>query len=323
VPAGVGKAAAARDKALAAMTGTLKGGAVQAIKLKIVRVPLGISWIDRLIPGLPEANWVFTIFGEDGSGKTSTAYQIAAPYTQSGHVVLLVSTEEPDGWHAEACGVDTNNLIVIKRPAVEDAFDIIAKWVEIYLQEGSSIPLIVFDSTSAMRTRNEVAQNKTINGQLARVLNGWLRTAWPKFKEEYCWDTRLLMISQLRSVQRPDGSAEDVSTGGRFRLHLDDLRILLRIARDITEVVDQKRAVVGRVIAATVMKYRGRRKASRTTYELRYYDDNKEVLSAGSIEAGEGLAAANPAGASEARAAGSDVSAVRLNGHRPGTSIPV
>lgn len=184
------------EKALAAINKNAKKeiAVVGSNKIEVEGQPSGVALLDYAIGcgGFPKGR-ITEIFGLASSTKTSLALYSIGQAQRDGKVCMFVDAEYTlDFKHAEAMGVDVNNLIVIKPDSGEEVFDTI----ESVLRD-KSVDFIVVDSVPSLVPIPEIESdiNKPTMGGQARLIASGLRRLVPLVSKN---NAVLIFINQLR-----------------------------------------------------------------------------------------------------------------------------
>lgn len=195
-------------------------------------IPFGIGALDHFVlgcGGLPAGRLV-ELYGDEGSGKTSTMLTALAGCQAAGGVATLVETEYAlDADRAPTFGVDLSRLILMQPGSIEDALDAIQTALDAMpIPKGDSPPnLIAWDSIAATPTRREVEEGtdgKDKVGDRAQKMSKAMRILCMKAAERR---TTLLFLNQIRenigvmfgdSTTTPAGRAVKFHASIRLRL---------------------------------------------------------------------------------------------------------
>lgn len=118
------------------------------------RIPTGIFELDLALGGGFPRGKVSTVFGPESSGKTNCALLAIANHQRMFPDLTCAFVDVEHGFDpkwAQALGVDTNKLIVIKPAFAEQAIDMVES-----LMYAGDCGLIVIDSLAALVTTSEV-----------------------------------------------------------------------------------------------------------------------------------------------------------------------
>lgn len=150
-------------------------------------------------PGIP-ASKVTTIFGREGSGKSTAAYHLLAETQRIGGVGVLVDSEQRFTHdRAVNMGVKPDELIVVEGATMEKSFESIEKIVDGVRAESIDIPVtVVYDSLAGSVTekRLDADVNDVIVATAARFVGGEL----PRLKLKIAkLGVALVIVNQVRS----------------------------------------------------------------------------------------------------------------------------
>jgi len=153
----------------------------------------GFPLLDSIIGGgLPKGK-VAEIYGLQGTGKTTLAIQISAKAQKKGLKVAWADLENAwDRKYAEALGINSKELVMIKADYGEEAFEAI----EMLITEGEA-NLVVVDSIPAIAPRSELEAEvgKPTMGSQARLIAQAFRKLIPALEKS---GAILIFINQLR-----------------------------------------------------------------------------------------------------------------------------
>lgn len=165
-------------------------------EFSFTRIPFGIPVLDKLAGGgIPKKK--MTIFtGQSNAGKTYLAMKVAVQVQKDGGIVAWVDTEMTwDAKWAEACGIDTDNIIVYQPTTGEEAFDTL----EILFK--SSVDLVVLDSIAGLVPANLMNEDFSYTPMAwqARFVNSSLPRIFPHLK----LGSAFIAINQVRQSLGP------------------------------------------------------------------------------------------------------------------------
>ena len=150
-------------------------------------------------PGIP-ASKVTTIFGREGSGKSSLGYHLLAETQQQGGIAVLADAEQrfPRD-RAVQMGLNLDDLIIVEGATLEQAFDAIEKIIQEVRAESLTMPVtVVYDSLAGSVTekRRDAEVSDVIVAHTARFVSAEL----PRLKLRIArTGVALVIINQLRS----------------------------------------------------------------------------------------------------------------------------
>jgi recombination protein RecA len=158
-----------------------------------------IDWVISQ-PGFP-ASKVTTVFGREGSGKSSICYHAIAEVQRMGGVAVLVDSEQrfTASRAQNDFGINLDELVVIEGATLEQAFAAIEDSIDVIRETDPNIPaLIVYDSLagSVPEKRLEADVGASIPALAARFVSGEL----PRLKLKIAKSgIALVIVNQLRS----------------------------------------------------------------------------------------------------------------------------
>jgi recombination protein RecA len=133
--------------------------------------PTGIKELDDILDeesrGWPLGRFV-EIYGLEGTGKSSFAYNFIAQCQKIGGLGVLIPAEgEYSEWLAKQYGVDQRKLLIVETNIVEEMFETIHQMLE---GNGRDNPLvIVVDSIAGLCTRKEFQEKSYSHDMQAQI----------------------------------------------------------------------------------------------------------------------------------------------------------
>ncbi len=227
--------------------------------------------------GLPQGS-VIELYGEESTGKTTLALNVAAEIQRRGGVVLWVDTEHSfDSAYAQAIGLDLQgDLWIFSQPdSAEAAMDTI-----IAFAESGYVQLIVLDSVAALTPEAELDADSVSDatiGLTARLLSRSLRQLVHVLRQH---DAIFLAINQVRDKIGYMANGGKTTPGGRALKFYSNMRVQVRA----TGQVKDQNEVVGIDILALVKKNRTGAPFREATYTIRFgegIDRAGEILDLG------------------------------------------
>ncbi len=224
-------------------------------------IPTGIGPIDRLSGGGIAQTEIWELFGDPGSGKsTTTAFMIKACQDQ-GKLPVLVQTEElskpTEAWRL--AGVDESLVINIKPyEYAENIFNILPKLLidESKKYARSEIGLVVIDSFSALfPARDFKAQEK--NGAEAETMMNFAKMSsrfFNSLKGQGLGNGCSMVLVNQQRVGFAGTYAVTVTSGGESIKYYPKFRLQLRkLNSGLLKAADNK-TVIGHTVRAKVIK---------------------------------------------------------------------
>ncbi len=199
---------------------------------KLERIPTGIAELDeKLGGGIPRGR--FTVaWGEEKSGKTTTAYKLAATAQNLGLTVYFIALEPFDVERANLMGIDLdpnrlNKVIVAGFPKAEQCLDTITDLVRKEL-----VDVVILDSIHSLSPKREQEEKsgefKSLEKENMAILASRLST-WFKIVNDPVKRSKvaILLIGQTRTDIGGFIALEKL-TGGSALKHYSKLRIHYR-----------------------------------------------------------------------------------------------
>lgn len=219
---------------------TLSSGAIKGIPV----IPSGIPQLDVAlgVGGVPRGR-IIEIYGNEGSGKTTTCLKIIAQAQMQGGDCGMVDAEHAfDPAWAQLNGVDTDNLIISQPDSGEDAFTV----AEFLIDKGCSVVLI--DSVSALVPRAELdgQVGDSFMGLQARMMGQAMRKLVGKVSKSKCI---LIFTNQLRQKIGIVFGNPNVTSGGNALKFYASIRMECAITDKIKGVKEKvEKADKGKVV---------------------------------------------------------------------------
>jgi len=206
----------------------------------------GIFSLDEMLGGGIPQGRVIELYGQESSGKTSLATQIAAQFQKNGKTVAFLDLEHAFApKYAEALGIDLSpEKFLFSQPDWgEQALDIIENWVNL------GVELIIVDSVANMVPKCEVEgkAGDAVVGKVARLMSQAMRRlSGPVSKNK----ATILFINQIRqNIGGGPYANPNVTPGGNALKFWASMRI--QVARRTSLKIGEK--VIGiKILAKTV-----------------------------------------------------------------------
>jgi len=210
--------------------------------LRIDVIPTGSLSLDIAlgVGGIPRGR-VSEIYGPESSGKTTIAQHIVAESQKLGGTAAFVDMEHAlDPIYAEACGVDTENLLISQPDTGEQALEI----TEALVRSGA-IDVVVIDSVAALVPRAEIEgdMGDSHMGLMARLMSQALRKLSGVIKQT---NTSVIFTNQLRQKIGVMFGNPETTTGGNALKFYSSVRLDVRRIQSIkvgTDVIGNRTRV--------------------------------------------------------------------------------
>lgn len=194
------------------------------------RASFGIPELDAMTGGgIPHGNFT-TLWGGPGSGKTSTAFKLAAKAQAEGKIVYWIPLEPFDSLRAAQFGVNLDELIIGQFPQAEMALDTIIEYTREKL-----VDVIVLDSIHSLapkgmqeNSKGEKSLADETMALLARKLSDFFKIAIDPVKRS---ETAVLLIGQTR--MKVGFITIEALTGGNALHHYS--KMIIRQRRGATD----------------------------------------------------------------------------------------
>jgi len=210
--------------------------------LRIDVIPTGSLSLDIAlgVGGIPRGR-VTEIYGPESSGKTTIAQHIVAESQKLGGTAAFVDMEHAlDPIYAEACGVDTENLLISQPDTGEQALEI----TEALVRSGA-VDVVVIDSVAALVPRAEIEgdMGDSHMGLMARLMSQALRKLSGVIKQT---NTSVIFTNQLRQKIGVMFGNPETTTGGNALKFYASVRLDVRRIQSIkvgTDVIGNRTRV--------------------------------------------------------------------------------
>lgn len=219
----------AKGRALNTKLG-IEGIKVASDLVPFKRASFGISELDAFIGGgIPHGSFT-TLWGGPGSGKTSSAFKLAATAQKEGKIVYWIPLEPLDPLRAQQFGINLDEMIVGQFPQAEQALDTIIDYTRDKL-----VDVIVLDSIHSLapkgmqeNSKGEKSLSEETMAILARKLSEFFKIACDPVKRS---ETAVLLIGQTR--MKVGFITIEALTGGNALLH--NSRLIIRQRRGASD----------------------------------------------------------------------------------------
>jgi len=215
----------------------------------------GCAVLDAIIgEGIPIGR-ITEIYGDNSSGKSLIASQIAATAQEDGFIVAYVDTETAVSREMmEMLGVNVSELLYYSPDTIEEVFNFFEHCVEEKSNISKDSPmLLVWDSVAATSARFEMESDygKATMGRHAALISQGLRKFTRIISKEH---VAMLLINQTRQ-KIGVMFGDDVTTfGGKAVSFHASVRVQLDVTRKISIPAKRGKKVIGMTTRATVVK---------------------------------------------------------------------
>ena len=226
-----------------------KSGAINILE-EIEFIDTGIPSINYVMTGKPKTGGIplsgkmTTIYGPDGSGKTSLVNHIIGKAQAADVDVVYLDTERSTlAPRLRQCGIDLDNLIYATPEYIEEAFEIIEDICSYRIaQKDGRKTLIVWDSVAGTPAKQTVDRDSEAVEMAAdaRAITRGLKRIRGKVKNS---NVGVLFINQARVNMDPHGD-KFLMAGGYGLKHMVDL--VIRVNK-----IKEKNRSYGQVIRFT------------------------------------------------------------------------
>lgn len=217
-------------------------------------ISTGCLALDRICGnGLPVGRAI-EIFGDESTGKSLIAEQIASVAQQEGHIVAYADTETAVSKDMmEEVGVNIDELIYCSPDAVEEVFKFFEAMIESKRDRSpESVLVLIWDSIAATSSMRELENDYGKTGYLdhARLISQGMRKIMPRIKDnKIC----LVMLNQIRENIGVMYGPKETTFGGKAVKFAASIRIQLSPAGKIKTA---NKRVIGISTLAKIVKNR-------------------------------------------------------------------
>lgn len=188
-----------KDKTLASV---VKRGSADLLSDTRRYISTQIATLDYAIgrPGVP-AGKLTTIFGREGSSKSTIAQMLLAETQRIGGIGVYIDSEARfEKERAARMGLDPDQLIIIDGATMEQSFEAIKKVVSGIRAEGIDLPVtVVYDSLAGSIPEKRLDAEE-VNQSLPALAARIVGTELPRLKLDMAKaEASLVMINQIRS----------------------------------------------------------------------------------------------------------------------------
>ena len=197
----------------------------------------GCLALDSILGGGLPVGRITEIYGDESSGKSLIAAQVAAIAQDEGHIVAYIDTEGAVSIEImREVGVDVDNLIYTV-PDTLDGDDGVFQFMEDTIQESkglfpNKLILVIWDSIAATSARREMESEygKATYGRHAQLISQGLRKIGPYItKEGVC----ALFINQTREKINVHFGDKTATFGGKALSYHASARVMLMSGKKI------------------------------------------------------------------------------------------
>jgi recombination protein RecA len=217
----------------------------------------GCVALDAVMGGGLPIGRVTEMYGENSSGKSLIAAQVAALAQSQGITVGYIDTETAVSQELmKVLGVDIDNLIYVSPDTCEQVFEFCDDMVEAKEKaDKDSILLLIWDSVAATSAKQEMEAEagKSFYGRHAAIISqGFRKFCRVISKKRVC----MLVLNQTREKIGMVFGGDDVATfGGKALSFYSSVRVELKLTSSIVvERANKKKRKIGMNTKAIVTK---------------------------------------------------------------------
>jgi recombination protein RecA len=211
----------------------------------------GCLALDTIMGGGAPVGRIVEIYGDNSTGKSLIAAQIASVAQQDGAVVVYVDTESAVSLKImEAVGVDTKKLIYTAPDTVEEVFEFFEGVLE---SKKKRFPnkriLLIWDSIAATSVDQEMANvyGKATMGRHAQIISQSMRKFTRRISKEHVC---CIFVNQTREKIGVMFGDNEATFGGKAMGFYASIRIRLKMGQKIKD----GRRPIGIESRATIVK---------------------------------------------------------------------
>ena len=210
----------------------------------------GCVALDSILGGGLPVGRVVEIYGDNSTGKSLIAAQVAALAQESGDIVAYADTESAvSKTIMEAVGIDFSNMIYLTPDTVEEVFEFFDATIDAKSSMKDKRLLLIWDSIAATSVDTEIKQvyGKATMGKHAQVISQSMRKIIRKIsKNRVC----VLFLNQTREKIGVMFGDNVTTFGGKAVGFYASIRVQLKYGQKLKE----EKKVVGMQARATVTK---------------------------------------------------------------------
>jgi recombination protein RecA len=199
-------------------------------------ISTGCFSIDYMLGGgLPEGR-IVQMYGPESSGKSLISTQFIKSLQEQGKICALIDSEAAyDTKFASMCGVDVNNLMLLKPSSAEESLEAIRDLVK-----SEVVDLIVLDSISGLLPKE--TQEKKVDESTMAIIARYLSKILPELAvhadRNKC---TIVLINQVRATMQMYGPSES-PTGGNALKYWSS--VIIRISKQVIKEAGKEIGIV-------------------------------------------------------------------------------
>lgn len=197
-------------------------------------ISTGCTVLDKIMGGGLPVGRMTEIYGDNSTGKSLIAAQIAAVAQEQGHIVVYADTESAVSLDImKAVGVDVDQLVYTAPDTVEEVFDFFQNCIESKISRYADRTMVlIWDSVAGTSVEQEMAADfgKAIMGTHARTISQAMRKITREFSK--CNIAALFLNQTRENIGVLFGSKVTTFGGKAIGFHAS-VRIELRLAGKI------------------------------------------------------------------------------------------
>jgi len=197
--------------------------------------------LDYLTGGGIPVTRIVEIYGDESTGKSLIAAQIAASAQDEDYTVLYIDTESAISKEImEVVGVNVENILYTEPDTMEQVFKIIDGAIDISMKNGNKL-LIIWDTIAATSTESELKADfgSSTMGIHARTMSQGLRKLARKLSKS---NVAAVFINQVRDKIGVMYGEKSDTFGGRAMKFYTSIRLKLNKG---SKIYDSKKNVIG------------------------------------------------------------------------------
>lgn len=216
-------------------------------------IPTGSVILDYILGGGIPVGRMVEIYGDESTGKSLIAAQIASMALSNGYLVLYMDAESAVSKDIfEAVGVDTDNILYTEPDTVEQVFLLMEGAIDLASKQNQKL-LIVWDTIAA--TSSDAEMKAVVGAPVmaihARLISQGMRKIMRKISKK---DIAAVFVNQIREKIGVLFGEKTDTFGGKAPKFYASIRLKLNKSSKITVGEGKKKKVIGHQTRMEVTK---------------------------------------------------------------------